>query len=897
MAPHDKPPPASSTRHGAARHGAQRRAGAQVRLREVDKPRPRSEAFEAYYKAQRVVPEEEWDDFLGTLRTPLPRVVRLNRTKPHWKVLQESFEADDRWTSLSWLPNAWKCPEEHFNHALQQQCASLNKAYALRYQEAASLVPPLMLGLSSDDVVLDMCAAPGSKTLECLELMRPDGGSSDGGVVIANDADAERCFELLPMITRKARHPGTIVTLASATKFPPMLEAEGDQFLFDKIVCDVPCSGDGTLRKQPYGWASWSTKSGMALHAKQLQILCKGLHMLKPGGRLSYSTCSMNPMENEAVVAAALMKYKDDVELQLHARDDLEAKGLKTRAGLTHWLVAAPEGCGDKFFSSWEDVPADERRPKGVVCETMFPPGDSDLAKAVLASLPRGCVRLDPHSIDGSGFFVAVFVKKHHRLPPFDATSVQADPTADRRLAWRARNDANHYEVIEASSDEVNAIASFYGIKAVPSPLIAEFNIKGRLSQVNLVNARLLKLLRCRLQCKASPLLISVGVPLFKPLNDNFMTEVDVPCRWRPALEGAAILAPLMKKRVLRLDADVMSTLLVRRVIPMQELQRLASSGEVAGIESFEGLLGGGVVGLKDDNFWAPCVITGTGLELYANADELGSPKPELLPPLSYDVILKGAGYTAVSKPSGLRSEDVLFKLRKEHSDAELVSRLDQGTSGCMIVPTQKATAAKLTEQFSSSSVTKTYLALVWGRPPAEGVLDAPLALAENSGGGARYRAYVDAENGKKSETRFRTLWSGRRFSLVLAMPVTGRTHQIRCHLANAGHALVGDDKYGDDQSAKQRPTWCSRLLLHCFRVQARDDLDGVIDATAALPPDFEAALDVVQEEQDGSCGETTEAAAQHAAASWRDAMKALRTESSGATGGYAAHPDASSVN
>merc|ERR1719393_1009467 len=120
----------------------------------------------------------------------------------------------------------------------------------------------------------------------------------------------------------------------------------------------------------------------------------------------------------------------------------------------------------------------------------------------------------------------------------------------------------------------------------------------------------------------------------------------------------------------------------------MQELHRLASTGEVGGIESFDELLGGGVVGLKEGTFWAPCVITGSGLELYANADELGSPKPELLPPLSFELITRGSGYVAVNKPSGLRSEDVLFNLKKEHGEAELVSRLDQGTSGCMIVPT-----------------------------------------------------------------------------------------------------------------------------------------------------------------------------------------------------------------
>jgi multisite-specific tRNA:(cytosine-C5)-methyltransferase len=74
---------------------------------------------------------------------------------------------------------------------------------------------------------------------------------------------------------------------------------------FDKILCDVPCSGDGLLRRAPAGWASWSPALGVHLHEVQAGILTRSLELLASGGRLVYSTCSLNPLENEAVMSSS----------------------------------------------------------------------------------------------------------------------------------------------------------------------------------------------------------------------------------------------------------------------------------------------------------------------------------------------------------------------------------------------------------------------------------------------------------------------------------------------------------------------------------------------------------------------------------------------------------------
>lgn len=84
---------------------------------------------------------------------------------------------------------------------------------------------------------------------------------------------------------------------------------------FDRILCDVPCSGDGTLRKNLGLWKNFNSHLGHGCHPLQLDILERAFKMLKKGGRLIYSTCSFNPIENEAVVAAALARHIKQMEL------------------------------------------------------------------------------------------------------------------------------------------------------------------------------------------------------------------------------------------------------------------------------------------------------------------------------------------------------------------------------------------------------------------------------------------------------------------------------------------------------------------------------------------------------------------------------------------------------
>ena len=80
-------------------------------------------------------------------------------------------------------------------------------------------------------------------------------------------------------------------------------------------MCDVPCSSDAAIRKLPQKWKFWNPKDSHALHPLQFRIMERGLKLLKVGGKMSYSTCSLNPIENEAVVAWALKNYGDKIRI------------------------------------------------------------------------------------------------------------------------------------------------------------------------------------------------------------------------------------------------------------------------------------------------------------------------------------------------------------------------------------------------------------------------------------------------------------------------------------------------------------------------------------------------------------------------------------------------------
>ncbi|WP_257544997.1 RluA family pseudouridine synthase [Sphingopyxis sp. DBS4] len=173
----------------------------------------------------------------------------------------------------------------------------------------------------------------------------------------------------------------------------------------------------------------------------------------------------------------------------------------------------------------------------------------------------------------------------------------------------------------------------------------------------------------------------------------------------------------------------------------------------------------------------------------------------------------------------------------------KLVHRLDKDTSGALLIARTPRAAAWFAKSFSNRSARKTYWALVVGVPDiAQGEIDLPLAKQPGSGG---EKMHVD-DKGLPSKTRYRIVErAGNSAAWVELQPLTGRTHQLRVHMAAIGHPIVGDGKYGG-KGAFLTGTISRKLHLHSRRLRIDHPDGGAIDITAPVPEHFAASLDAL---------------------------------------------------
>ncbi|XP_011267357.1 tRNA (cytosine(34)-C(5))-methyltransferase [Camponotus floridanus] len=439
--------------------------------------------FENYYKTQGIIPGDKWDAFINTMKTNLPVAFRITGSKAEAKALLEIIKSDFFKEILNANMNGDK---EDFNSEVKTILHSLpfypeelawqlqltrkdirrSEAYfrlhnfliaetnngSISRQEVVSMVPPLVLDVKPSHKVLDMCAAPGSKTAQLIEMIHADEGNiPPEGFVIANDLDNNRCYMLVHQ-AKRLNSPNILITNHDSSVMPNFIitnpDGTKDTLKFDRILADVPCSGDGTMRKNPDIWCKWSPANGNNLHGIQYRIAKRGLELLIVGGRMVYSTCSLNPIENEAVLHRLLCETGDSVQL-IDCRDLVP--GLLCDPGVTHWKPASKNL---QYYNTWDDVPEQwqtQVRPK------MFPPQVDEASKFHL----ERCMRILPHHQDTGGFFVAV-LEKVKSLPWENEVDIKSDIKPEYILNQNVQNlsdNANKDELIPKEETSRNELS------------------------------------------------------------------------------------------------------------------------------------------------------------------------------------------------------------------------------------------------------------------------------------------------------------------------------------------------------------------------------------------------------------------------------------------------------
>ncbi len=253
-------------------------------------------------RLRQIVPPERFNQALASFSTPSAVGFRVNTLMAQ----PEDVLADLRAVGLSpqpvpGVPGAHTVPFEERARLLTSQPA-INEAIYL--QNVSSQLPPLVLNPQPGERILDLCAAPGSKTRQMACLMQ------DQGEIVAVEKVRKRFFKLTANL---ARQGSSIVrpVLGSGTAY---WHRESESF--DRVLVDAPCSSEGRFREDdPETTRYWSLRKIKEMRTKQQRLLFGGIQALRPGGTLVYSTCTFAPEENEAVLQKALRTFGDAVEL------------------------------------------------------------------------------------------------------------------------------------------------------------------------------------------------------------------------------------------------------------------------------------------------------------------------------------------------------------------------------------------------------------------------------------------------------------------------------------------------------------------------------------------------------------------------------------------------------
>lgn len=292
-----------------------------------------------------ILPPDAYAAAVASFSAPQATGFRVNTLRAdEADVIAALGEAGLHPRAVEGLPGGYWVPPEERAALLESDEAAAERVYV---QNLASQLPPVLLGPRPGERVLDLCAAPGSKTRQLVCLMR------DEGEVAAVEAVRGRFFKLRANLEAQGASIVRTFHRDGATVWRHRPEH------FDRVLLDAPCSTEGRFRADdPETTAYWSPRKVKEMTGKQKKLLFSAIQSLRPGGTLVYSTCTFAPEENEGVLSRFLEKFEGKVEavpVELPAafdvRPGLEAWNGKAFApGVRHARRVLPGPTAEAFF-------------------------------------------------------------------------------------------------------------------------------------------------------------------------------------------------------------------------------------------------------------------------------------------------------------------------------------------------------------------------------------------------------------------------------------------------------------------------------------------------------------------------------------------------------------------
>lgn len=257
-------------------------------------------------RLEKIIPPEHWETVKTLFGTPRPLAVRINTLKIHEEDAAERLRRDH----IDFIQPAWcrqaliiknRATRDFFEH-------DFIKTGQLYIQSLSSLLPALVLDPRPNEAVLDLCAAPGSKTTQMAALM------NNQGTITAVEPIRGRYYKLRSIVEQLGVNNVSFKT-ADGRKFARDRNAAVLQ-LFNKILVDAPCSFEGRFKTfDEESFAYWSPRKIKEMVRKQRGLVLNASRLLKPGGLLVYSTCTFAVEENEGVVDWLLRKTKGALQV------------------------------------------------------------------------------------------------------------------------------------------------------------------------------------------------------------------------------------------------------------------------------------------------------------------------------------------------------------------------------------------------------------------------------------------------------------------------------------------------------------------------------------------------------------------------------------------------------